>query len=190
LTRSRSHDENDPLFLELRRLHQRAHSPSARDLAADAGLSKTTVNYALRGAHMPSWHVVEALVRTLGGDVEDCRQMYWRSNGRQPRARRSRPSWCPRCFCQVIDPAGHEPVCLGRHHTLAIEVSMAPTISEDSWLNEDRFEAFRAGYAYAARSTNAIFGLAKLDPEEAYYVWSLIQRGIEKHRGEPHQEDT
>lgn len=53
-------------------------------------------------------------------------------------------------------------------------------IAPDSWLREPRFTAFRAGYAYAGASTNAISGLAKVSAEEAYYIWSLISRGMHR----------
>ena len=57
---------------------------------------------------------------------------------------------------------------------------MAPRIGADSWLQQDRFAAFREAYAYAANTTNAIPGLSRIDPEDAYYIWSSIQHGHER----------
>lgn len=62
-----------------------------------------------------------------------------------------------------------------------LDLYMAQGIREDSWLKEARFDAFRAGYEYAAAKTQAMPGLTKITAEEAYYVWSLIQRGIERN---------
>lgn len=64
-----------------------------------------------------------------------------------------------------------------------IPLHIAQGIDADSWLNEPRFEAFRAGYSYAASATHAISGLSKLTAEETYYVWSLISRGVALHEG-------
>jgi hypothetical protein len=53
----------------------------------------------------------------------------------------------------------------------------ATPIAPGSWLHEDRFATFRAAYAYASARTQAIPGLSKLTPEDAWYVWHFLQRG-------------
>lgn len=62
-----------------------------------------------------------------------------------------------------------------------MQIYIAPGIKEDSWLNrgDEEFEEFKKGYAYASAQTMAIPGLSKLSPEDLYYVWSAIKRGIE-----------
>lgn len=70
----------------------------------------------------------------------------------------------------------------GLEEPLTINVAVASRITENSWLNEDRFEEFRAGYRYASTQTMAISGLAKLTPEELYYVWSAVDHGIERKK--------
>lgn len=63
--------------------------------------------------------------------------------------------------------------------TEPIKVYMAPRISPDSWLNEERFAEFVRGYNYACNATMAIEPLSKLTPEETYWLWSILQHGIE-----------
>jgi hypothetical protein len=58
-----------------------------------------------------------------------------------------------------------------------IVVNVAPSIASDSWLSEDRFAEFRRAYAYASSQSQAIPGLARLTPEQAYHVWAAIDRG-------------
>lgn len=67
-------------------------------------------------------------------------------------------------------------------HSDTVHMPMARPIRADSWLNEDRFREFRAAYTYAAAKTLAIPGLSKIDPEEAFYVWRIIQRGVEVYK--------
>jgi hypothetical protein len=66
---------------------------------------------------------------------------------------------------------------------------MAAPISEDSWLNEPRFAAFVSAYHYASVKTRAIPALSQIAPEDAYYVWLFIQRGMERHREQNGQAD-
>lgn len=53
----------------LHTLHHRAGWPSLRHLAADTGVSHTTVSKALSSPTLPSWGTVELLVEAMGGDV-------------------------------------------------------------------------------------------------------------------------
>ena len=53
----------------LHTLHHRAGWPSLRHLAADAGVSHTTVSKAFSSQALPSWGTLELLVEALGGDV-------------------------------------------------------------------------------------------------------------------------
>jgi hypothetical protein len=53
----------------LHTLHHRAGWPSLRRLAADTGVSHTTVSKALSSAALPSWGTLELLVEAMGGDV-------------------------------------------------------------------------------------------------------------------------
>jgi hypothetical protein len=73
-----------------------------------------------------------------------------------------------------------------RPANVALEIDVAPWISDDSWLREDRFEDFRWAYGYASTQTHAISGLSKITPEEAYYVWASIERGMGERIGERH----
>ena len=54
----------------------------------------------------------------------------------------------------------------------------APKISDKSWLNDPEYANFVAGYEYASTQTRAIHGLSKITPEEAYFIYEAIKRGI------------
>lgn len=60
----------------------------------------------------------------------------------------------------------------------------APAIKETSWLQEDRFENFRAAYGYASTQTHAIMAMSKLTPEEAYHLFEALKRGERLHAKE------
>jgi hypothetical protein len=60
-----------------------------------------------------------------------------------------------------------------------IRLVMAPRIVANSWLNEERFSDFRRGYEYAQNATMAIEPLSKLTPEETYWLFTIIEHGIE-----------
>lgn len=65
---------------------------------------------------------------------------------------------------------------------MEVRVYMAQGIRDDSWLHEERFAEFRRAYGYAAGKLRAIEPLSKITAEEAYWVWSIIQHGIEFNR--------
>jgi hypothetical protein len=67
---------------------------------------------------------------------------------------------------------------------LRIRCVMARGIAPDSWLNEERFAEFRAGYSYASGQTRAITALSETSPEDLFFAWSAINRGIDWHRRE------
>ncbi len=50
-------------------------------------------------------------------------------------------------------------------------------ITDDHWLNEERFAWFRKGYGYATTQMMAISALSKCDPGELYHVVTAIMRG-------------
>ena len=60
-----------------------------------------------------------------------------------------------------------------------MNVTVAPGIADDSWLHrgDEEFEDFKRGYAYARNVTMAIPALAKVTPEEAFWIWSTVQHG-------------
>lgn len=68
-----------------------------------------------------------------------------------------------------------------RNHCLDIDIPVirAPKISKDSWLNDPEYASFVAGYEYATTQTRAIHGLSKVSPEEAYFIYETIKRGID-----------
>lgn len=70
-------------------------------------------------------------------------------------------------------------LCQGKQ-VLSVELCMAPRIDAESWLWEERFEAFREAYGYASSQTRAIPALAKLSPEEAYWLWFSLDRGMSR----------
>jgi len=55
----------------------------------------------------------------------------------------------------------------------------ASIISKKSWLNDPEYSSFVAGYEYASTQTRAIHGLSKITPEEAYFIFEAIWRGID-----------
>lgn len=61
-----------------------------------------------------------------------------------------------------------------------VEPLMARPISQDSWLQDPTYSSFRTACAYASLKTRAIPGLAVIEPEDAYYVWLFIQRGMSR----------
>lgn len=62
---------------------------------------------------------------------------------------------------------------------MLINLQTANTPSENSWLNEPTYEEFMRGFNYATTQTRAISALSKCSPEEIYFVWASINRGIE-----------
>ncbi|GAA3564510.1 NACHT domain-containing protein [Kribbella ginsengisoli] len=61
----------------LRSLHLEAGKPSARAIALRAGdISHTSVNDTLTGKRIPSWAVVEKVIRGLDGDVSQFRELW------------------------------------------------------------------------------------------------------------------
>ena len=63
---------------------------------------------------------------------------------------------------------------------VSIPVISARNIEPDSWLQEERFAAFRAAYAYASSQTLAIPALAALSPEDLFYAYEAFKRGEER----------
>ena len=59
-----------------------------------------------------------------------------------------------------------------------VRIISAPRISKNSWLNEPEYANFVAGYEYAGTQTRAIHGLSKISPEEAYFIYEAIKRGV------------
>lgn len=55
----------------------------------------------------------------------------------------------------------------------------APQIKPESWLNDPEYVDFVKGYEYAATQTRAITVLAKISPEDAYFIYYAIKRGID-----------
>jgi hypothetical protein len=66
------------LCLELKHLHRHAGKPSLRRMEAATGhkVSHTTINEALRCNRLPTWPVLEWIVRALDGDAEHFREMW------------------------------------------------------------------------------------------------------------------
>jgi TIR domain len=75
------------LFAALREIHRRAGEPSTRKVAQGAGgISHTTVAAVLRGTTVPTWPVLEKIVKYLDGDIELFRQL-WADTRDRPEAR-------------------------------------------------------------------------------------------------------
>lgn len=56
---------------------------------------------------------------------------------------------------------------------------------ERGWINEDRFAAFRAALAYArGHFSQAAHAHAKVNAEEAYWIYMTIRRGFERQERE------
>lgn len=66
----------DDLTAALRRLHRDAGEPSTHEIAKKIKYSHTTVAQALKPTRRPTWPVLEALVKHLGGDLGVFRA-YW-----------------------------------------------------------------------------------------------------------------
>lgn len=58
----------------------------------------------------------------------------------------------------------------------------APTIAEDSLLQMDRFEGFRAAFAHAAAEPSAAVALSRITPEQAYSLFAALKQGEEAAR--------
>lgn len=193
-------DGQNPLFVALRQLCLKAGNPSNRRLAEMCGQSRSTVNYSLRGTHLPRWEVVHDMVEALGGDTAEFLVLYEQTIARgrpipmRPRrdspAAPSPPPGCPGCGCVIADQSVHAGACQGARRARHLQIAMAPQIAADSWLQEQRFAEFRAGYGYASGASNAIPGLSKIDPEDAYHIWWFITRGVYRHRGINWDEET
>ena len=67
-----------------------------------------------------------------------------------------------------------------RAERLRMHGLMAPQIGPKSWLQEERFARFREAYAYASHRSNAVPGLSRVSPEDAYYIWLYLDRGMRR----------
>lgn len=78
----------------------------------------------------------------------------------------------PTIACRVVPAPSYEPTAapcpLGR-------AAVVPTIAEDSLLQMDRFESFRAAYAQAAADPHAVEALSRLTPELAYNLFESLK---------------
>lgn len=76
--------ERDPLaalMTELRALHERAGAPSTRAVAdraerARLPVSHSAVHSTLSGGSVPSWETLQRVIRVLGADPEEFRQLW------------------------------------------------------------------------------------------------------------------
>lgn len=69
--------EAEKLVNALNDLRLRAGMPSARSIGeALQGISRTTVADTFRGVRVPSWVTCSAIVRHMGGDVEEFRELW------------------------------------------------------------------------------------------------------------------
>ena len=74
----------------LHTLHHREGWPSLRHLAADAGVSHTTVSKAFSSPALPSWGTLELLVEAMGGDVPRFHDLWLAAS--TPATARDRPA--------------------------------------------------------------------------------------------------
>ncbi len=68
----------------LHSLHHRAGWPSLRRLAAQTGVSHTTVSKAMSSPALPAWGVAELLVEALGGDVPSAHELWLAASSPDP----------------------------------------------------------------------------------------------------------
>lgn len=64
------------LFDRLHEAHRRAGWPSLRDMSREVGCSHTTVSVAFSEPRLPRWGLLELIVETLGGDVEEFHRLW------------------------------------------------------------------------------------------------------------------
>ena len=78
------------LLAELRTAYLLAGGPSSRALAGAIArktghkISHTTVNQAVTGKIVPSWQILERIVKVLGGDVDHFRELWAQSRLKAP----------------------------------------------------------------------------------------------------------
>ena len=75
---------NEELLGRLREWWIQAGSPTYRGMAIEAGVSHTTIHDTFSGVRMPTWRTLQPIVETIGGDVEEARDLY---AGTKPPAR-------------------------------------------------------------------------------------------------------
>ncbi|MFB7171306.1 tetratricopeptide repeat protein [Streptomyces sp. NPDC056254] len=82
------------LMRALQRLHRLSGEPSTRAIArrTHGALSHTTVSQTLRGNQLASWRSVELVVGTLGGDVEEFRELWVAARDEQEDRETLKPS--------------------------------------------------------------------------------------------------
>lgn len=109
------------------------------------------------------WYTDDALWNSVMRDADGCDVV---------------PFVCARCF--MIRSRELYPIMnVGFYRGL-----LAPQIEASSWLQEERFAAFRSAYAYASAKSVSVLGLSKLKPEDAYFVWLMLQRGMDRQDGQ------
>ena len=79
------------LFERLHELHHRAGWPSLRTMAKEIGCSPTTVSVAMSQPRLPRWGMVELIVETLGGDVEEFHGLWLAASGTAARPALTEP---------------------------------------------------------------------------------------------------
>lgn len=56
-------------------------------------------------------------------------------------------------------------------------------LAPDSWLHEERFAEFLAAYQYAASHfSRAARSFSKVTPQDAYWIWTTIDKGFARNR--------
>lgn len=138
-----------------------------RDRFADqTGLDRTTIDRIITGEEPISDAIATALYEHTG-----ISRQFWLN------AERTYRDGLWRMWTKSQAPGNGTPAA--QDFPDHITMYTAQGIRDDSWLHEDRFADFRTGYEYASGKINAIPGLAKVSAEEAYYIYTLIRRGID-----------
>lgn len=72
-----------PFITEMRRIYVAAGQPATRTIAETAGTSHSTVAQLIRGNHISTWPVTEAITRALGGDPAVMRDLWNKAYSRR-----------------------------------------------------------------------------------------------------------
>lgn len=126
---------------ELRVLRASAGGPSSRALAPQTGCSHTTVSEAFSGRRVPTWGTVEAIVRVLGGDVDQFRELHAQVAVLQAELSATRePAQDYRVYIQPRQQDGrmYYPVCVftgGTPLRVASQVltALGKSLAKDGW---------------------------------------------------------
>jgi hypothetical protein len=58
-----------------------------------------------------------------------------------------------------------------------MNIKIASSIKDDSWLNDEKYKDFRAAWGYASTQTRSIPAMSAITPEQGFFLFEALKRG-------------